>query len=136
MENWLVTTLISLLIFGFWGFFPKLAVNYISPTSALVYEVAGAMVIGLLCLSMTGFQPESHPRGVLFAALTGITGMLGTLFYFMAASRGKIAVVVSITALYPLITILLAVLFLREPLSIKQLLGMCFALLAIILLST
>lgn len=136
MENWLVTALISLIIYGFWGFFPKLAVNYISPTSAVVYEVAGALVVGLLCLAMTGFQPASHPKGVLFAVLTGIAGMLGTLFYFMAASRGKIAVVVSITALYPLITILLAALFLREPLSVKQLLGMCFALLAIILLST
>jgi transporter family protein len=54
----------------------------------------------------------------------------------MAASRGKIGVVVSITALYPLITILLAFFFLKEPLTFKQLLGMFFSLVAILLFTT
>jgi transporter family protein len=136
MENWIVTAIISLVIYGFWGFFPKLAVSYINPVSALIFQVAGAMVIGLFCLALTGFHPETHPRGILFALLTGISGVLGTLFYFMAASRGKIGVVVSITALYPLITILLAFFFLKEPLTFKQLLGMFFSLVAILLFTT
>lgn len=135
MDNWLLTALISLVIYGFWGFFPKLAVTYISPQSALIYEVAGAAVVGLLTLSLVQFQPDTHPKGIFFAVLTGIAGMLGTLFYFAAASRGKIAVVVSITALYPLFTILYAALFLREPVTLKQLAGMVLALIAIVLLS-
>lgn len=135
MENWLLTAFISLVIYGFWGFFPKLAVSYISPQSALVYEVAGAAAVGLVALSLVHFQPETHPKGILFAVLTGIAGMVGTLFYFAAASRGKIAVVVSITALYPLFTILYAAVFLREPVTLKQFAGMVLALIAIVLLS-
>ncbi|MEW6594320.1 MAG: EamA family transporter [Thermodesulfobacteriota bacterium] len=135
MENWLLTALISLVIYGFWGFFPKLAVSYINPQSALVYQVAGAAVVGLLALSFIQFQPETHPKGILFAMLTGIAGILGTLFFFAAARSGKIAVVVSITALYPLFTILLAALFLREPITMKQLAGMALALIAIVLMS-
>lgn len=135
MENWLLAALISLVIYGFWGFFPKLAVSYIDPQSALVYEVAGAAAVGLVALAFIHFQPETHPKGILFAVLTGIAGMAGTLFYFAAARNGKITVVVSITALYPLFTILYAALFLREPVTLKQLAGMVLAIIAIILLS-
>ena len=135
MANWFLPALLALFIYGFWGFFPKLAVNYIDPQSALIYEVAGAMLVGLVALVMMGFQPEYHPKGALFAALTGVAGMVGTLCFFAAASRGKISVVVSMTALYPLISIILAVLILKEPITLKQISGMACALLAIFLLS-
>ncbi len=136
MDNWLVTAFLSLLIYGLWGFFPKIAVTYITPQSALVYEVAGAMLVGVLALFLVGFQPDFHPKGVLFGTLTGICGMLGTLFYFFAASKGRISVVVSLTALYPLVTIFMAALFLREPITLKQASGMLFALIAMFLLSS
>ncbi len=136
MDSWLLPALISLFIYGLWGFFPKLAVAHIQPTSALIYEIAGAMLVGLGSLFLIGFEPETHPKGILFAMLTGIAGMLGTLFYFAAASRGRISVVVSMTALYPLITIVLAAVFLREPITVKQLFGMLFALIAIVLFTS
>jgi transporter family protein len=135
MENWLLPASAALIIYGLWGFFPKLAVTYINPASALIYEVAGAMLVGLTSLFWVGFQPESHPKGILFAVLTGVAGMLGTLCFFAAASRGKLSVVVSMTALYPLITILLAAIFLREPVTAKQILGMLCAVAAILLLT-
>ena len=65
--------------------------------------------------------------GILSALLTGITDGLGTLFYYGATSKGPISIVVSLTALYPLITILLAIIFLYETLVLKQVIGLCFA---------
>lgn len=135
MLNWLPASLIAMLIYGLWGFFPKLAVQHIPPRSALFWEVAGALLVGVGVLASLHGRLEMHPRGVLFAVLTGIAGMVGTLFFFMAARQGKISLVVSITALYPLITILLAVVFLGEKLSGKQLGGILTALVAIYLLS-
>lgn len=136
MENWFLAATLALLIYGFWGFFPKLAVTYINPQSALIFEVAGAMLVGFGVLIYSGFQPQMHPKGVIFGMLTGISGMLGTLCYFAAASKGKIAVVVSMTALYPLITILLAAMILREPVTVKQVFGIVFALIAIYLFTS
>jgi transporter family protein len=135
MDSWILWTMLALITFGFWGFFPKLAVNYITPQSAVIYQVLGGLLVGILGLALVGFKPESHPLGILFALLTGITGVLGTLFYYSAASRGQISIVVSLTALYPLITILLAVVFLHETLTVKQVFGLCFAVGAIVLLA-
>ncbi len=133
MQSWLIPASAALIIYGLWGFFPKLAVSYISPASALIYEIGGAMLVGLASLFWVGFQPETHPKGILFAVLTGVAGMLGTLFFFAAASRGKISVVVSMTALYPIITIILAAIFLHEPITVQQVLGMLCAVAAIVL---
>ena len=125
-----------MLCFGLWGFFPKLAVLYLDPRSALVYQTLGGLLVGLLVLASLKFTPAFHPRGLLFAVLTGITGVTGTLCFLAAAERGRISLVVSLTALYPLITIVLAVLYLKEPLTIKHLFGMACAALAILLLSS
>lgn len=135
MNSWFFWTILAMVTFGAWGFFPKLAVNYISPQSALIYQVIGGLLVGIIGLAMLNFKPETHPMGILYALLTGITGVLGTLFYYFAASRGQISIVVSLTALYPLITIMLAIVFLHETLILKQVIGLCFAVAAIVLLS-
>ncbi len=135
MNSWFFWTILAMVTFGAWGFFPKLAVNYISPQSALIYQVIGGMLVGVVALAMLNFKPETHPMGILYALLTGITGVLGTLFYYFAASRGQISIVVSLTALYPLITIMLAIVFLHETLILKQVIGLCFAVAAIVLLA-
>jgi transporter family protein len=135
MDSTFFWTLLAMVTFGAWGFFPKLAVNYISPQSALIYQVIGGLLVGIVGLAMLNFKPETHPMGILYALLTGITGVLGTLFYYAAASRGQISIVASLTALYPLITILLAIIFLHETLVLKQVIGLCFAVAAIVLLA-
>ena len=135
MESWFLWTLLAMVTFGIWGFFPKLAVSYINPQSAVIYQVLGGFLVGIAGLVMVKFRPETHPMGIIYALLTGITGVLGTLFYYAAASKGQISIVVSLTALYPLITIILAIVFLHETLMPKQIVGLCFAIAAIILLA-
>ncbi|MCK4839159.1 MAG: EamA family transporter [Desulfobulbaceae bacterium] len=136
MANWLPATLGSLVLFGLWGFFPKLAVTYLDSRSALIYYTIGSLLVALVVLFTLKMQPAFHPRGSIFAVLSGVAGFAGTLCFFAAASRGRISLVVCITALYPLITIILAAIFLKEPLTIKQLTGMACAIVAILLMSS
>lgn len=88
MHSWFFWTILAMVTFGAWGFFPKLAVNYINPQSALIFQVIGGLLVGFVGLAMLNFKPETHPMGILYAILTGITGVLGTFFYYIAASRG------------------------------------------------
>jgi len=136
MNSWVIFAILALLVWGFWGFFPKLATNYISPRSVLVYEVIGAIIVGMAVLFLVNFKPEVNAKGITFAILTGIAGTLGALFFIFAVSRGETSVVVTTTALYPLVTITLAFLILKEPITIKQGVGMIFAFAAMMLLST
>ncbi len=136
MNDWLIFAILAMLVWGFWGFFPKLATNYLSPKSVLVYEVIGAVIVGVVVLFLVNFKPEVNTKGITFAILTGIAGSMGALFFIFAVSRGETSVVVTTTALYPLITIALAFLILKEPVTLKQGVGMIFAFAAMILLSS
>jgi transporter family protein len=134
--NWLSAALISLCSFGMWGLFTKLSVMHIDAKSALIYQTLGVMVIGIVILGSMNFKPATDAKGFSFAVLTGIAYGIGCLFYFIAASKGKIITVVTLTALYPLVTILLAYLLLKESISVKQCAGVGLALVAIFLMSS
>ncbi len=133
MESWLTTAFIAFLLFGLWGFFPKLAVQYINPASAIIYQVAGTMVVALLALKLVDFRPEVHPKGILFAVLTGVTGMLGTLFFLYSLRTGKVSIVATLTALYPLLTITLAHIVLHEQISARQVVAIILAMASLVL---
>lgn len=134
ISDWLIFAILSLVAYGFWGFFPKLGVGYLNAKEFIIYEVIGMAFIALILLLLVG-KPTFNTRGVTFAMLTGITGIIGTLFFVAALARGKASVVVTMTALYPMIVIILASLILKEPITLKQGIGMVFALTALVFFS-
>jgi transporter family protein len=134
--SWFTAALLALFSFGLWGIFTKLSVLHIDSRSALIYQTLGVMVIGLITLGMINFKPATDAKGFVYALLTGFAYGIGCLFYFIAASKGKIITVVTLTALYPLVTILIAYLLLKETITIKQGIGIGMALIAILLMST
>jgi bacterial/archaeal transporter family protein len=133
--NWLTAAIFALFSFGLWGFFSKFSVLHIDAKSALVYQTIGVLIAGLFTLSLMKFKPAVDAKGISYALLTGIAYGVGCLFYLIAASKGKIITVVTLTALYPLVTILLAYWFFKESVSLKQCLGIVLAIGAIVLLS-
>lgn len=133
MKDWMIFAVLALVLWGFWGFFAKLATNYISPKSALVYETLGGLVVGIIVLIIIGFKLDFHTKGISFAFLAGFAAMVGALFFLYAVTKGKTALVVSLTALYPLVTVVLASLIIKEPLTIKEGFGILFALIAMVL---
>ncbi len=137
MQPWLLYSLIALLIWGLWGFFPKLTTNYIEPRSAMVFQSLGSLIVAIVVLIFAlKLKPDVHPKGFLFAVLTGIAGICGALFFLYALSTGgKTAAVVTLTALYPLITIALSFFLLHETITLVQGIGILLALVAIVLIS-
>ncbi len=136
MPTWFSAALLALFSFGLWGLFTKLAVVHIDSRSALIYQTLGVAIIGILMLGFVNFKPATDVKGLFYAILTGAAYAIGCLFYFIAASKGKIITVVTLTALYPLITILLAYLLLKEGVSLKQGIGIALAFVAILLMSS
>jgi len=135
VNTWLLPALTSLVLFGVWGFFPRLAVSYIDPKSALLYQAIGGSLAGILPILLSRTQLQYHPKGILFAALTGVLGVLGTFFYYYAVSKGKTSVIAPLTGMYPLITIFLSMVILKESLELRQMVGVAFAVAAVWLLT-
>ena len=126
----------AILVFGLRGFFSKLATDRIAPSSALVWNVLGSLVVGAAVLVALRFRIAFDARGATFAVLTGMTGILGTLLLFAAIGRGaQASIAVPMTALYPLITILLSRVVLHERMNLAQAIGMVLALVAIAMLA-
>ncbi len=135
MTNWFIFAILALIFWGLSDFFPKLAIGSLSPKSILVYNVVGAMLVGIVILFSISFRPEINLRGIIFAALSGAAVILGFLFFFYAINRGKLSIVVATAGLYPLLTIILALLVLKEPITLREGIGMILALIAMVLLA-
>ena len=74
--------------------------------------------------------------GIAWAFLTGILGGTGNIAFFHAiVIGGKASIVTPVTALFPLVTVILAITFLHERIGNAQKAGLVLALVAIYLLS-
>jgi transporter family protein len=119
-----------------WGFFGNLATKYIGYKTAFVYEAIGAILTTLFIIMQThNLSFEGDVRGILFAMLVGVSGTVASLVFFIALGKGEVANVVSVTSIYPLITIVLSSLFLKEAITLPQMLAVLLAIVAVILSS-
>ena len=136
MKSWILPTLGTFICWGLWSFIPKITTRYIDPKSAIIYEVIGGLFLSIVVLSFMNFRLETHPKGVALAATAGLLGFLGALCFLYAVSKGPVSLIAPLSALYPILSITLAVIFLNEAFTIKQCVGVVFALLAVVLVST
>jgi uncharacterized membrane protein len=133
MPRWLTWTFIALLSWGIWAVLCKLLGNALSAEQSQALSTLGMLPIFVPLLLSKNVSLRDSPRKDLFLALMGgMVTCLGNVAYYAALGRGqKVATVVSLTALYPLVTILLAVILLRERLNGVQMGGIALSFVAI-----
>ncbi len=137
MRPWFLWTLLAVFCWGIWAVVGKLIGESLSPAMTQAFSTLGLVpVILALGLSRRLQAEGDRRRGALFALCAGALTSLGNITYYSVLSGGaKAAVVVPLTALYPLVTILLAVMLLKERLNFIQSAGIVLALCAIYLLN-
>ena len=140
LPPWLGYCLLTIVFWGLWGIQSKVILEQISPLSNQVLFTPGLLLmVGLLWLRLRKKSEStvsgSLKLGIFFAFLTGICGGVGNIAFFQAFASGQQAsVVVPLTALYPAVTVLLAMIFLKEKMNRYQWLGLGLAIGAIIIL--
>jgi len=128
-------------LWGTWGLVSKIAsagmdayVNQLLYTVGLVPLMI--FVAWVVRKRSPGERRLGRARGVSWAFLTGILGGVGNIAFFQALVKGgKASVVAPVTALFPAVTVLLALIFLKEQLRRMQWVGLVLAFVAIYLLS-
>lgn len=136
MRAWVIPTLLALFTWSLWAFLPKIATRYIDANSAMVYQALGAMLVGLGTLIVLRFKVQFNVPGFSLSVVIGVLGFVGVLLYLIALSRGPLTLVAPMSALYPLVAIILGFIFLQETVTPKQGVGIALSLAAILLIST
>jgi bacterial/archaeal transporter family protein len=124
-----------LLLWGIWGFFPKLATGHLSSKSAMVFQAIGSLLVSLYALWSVGFRPDVHPQGIAYSIIAGAAAGLGSLILLNLLKTESATVAIGVTALYPVVTIALAMVFLGETLTMRQGIGVVLSMAALVLIA-
>ncbi|CDZ77913.1 EamA-like transporter family protein [Legionella massiliensis] len=135
INTWYFPSIIALCLYGAWGYWGARASSFINPLSITFYSSLGVLISGILALVMLDFRPEISTKGSIYGLLNGLANGIACIFFILALRKGPAMPVVLITSMYPLITLLLCMVFLKQGVTVKQILGMLFAVMALILFS-
>jgi len=130
MKPWLFYSLMTLLCWGLWGVFSKLASGYSRPRQTLIFQAVGVIAFALVVLLLEQFQIQRTAPGFWWSFAAGFVNFIGFLFFFAAIQKGKVSTVISLSSLYPVVTIAIGILLLREKITSREGLGIAFALAA------
>lgn len=133
--NWLMSCLVAMVCWGFWGFLMKLASEHFNWHQMFV--VTSVVTLAASSLIFVFLKPSInvHSPGFGYALLAGVAGAFALVAFYTAIGVGKAIIVVPLTALYPVITIILSYLILDEKISLVKGVGIMLALVAILLVS-
>ncbi|MBX3748074.1 MAG: DMT family transporter [Verrucomicrobiae bacterium] len=133
MPAWWVWTCIALGSWGIWAVLSRGLGEALSAGGSQALSTLGMLpLLGALAVRSRGAWRKGAWRGIGLAMAGGTVTCLGNVAYYGVLGRGeKVATVVSLTAMYPLVTVLLAVWILGERLNRVQCLGLGLSLAAI-----
>jgi drug/metabolite transporter (DMT)-like permease len=112
------------------GAFPEHAVAW----PLAVIKAVG--VIAIVAIVLAGRRPWRVPRPIWPAVVaTALLDLAGNAFYVLATQAGRLDVAAALSSLYPVTTVILAVVVLHERVSRSHLVGIVMAAIAIVLIS-
>lgn len=135
MPRWFLLTVFAVLSWGLWAVISKLLGSALTAAQSQALSTLGIIPVMLaLGCSKRLTASGNRRRGIFNAFAAGALTCAGNVAYYRALNvGGKASTVVPLTALYPLVTVVLAVTLLRERLNRIQIAGIAFSLVAIYL---
>jgi transporter family protein len=123
MSSWLLYALLSALCAALVALFGKIGLQQLDANTATAIRavIMALFLVGVVVVqgkySLFGTVLANH-KAMLFIVLSGVAGALSWLFYFMALKSGSVAQVAPIDKLSVVFAVILAVLLLREKISL------------------
>ena len=131
----------TIVMWGLWGFFGKLALQKgMAPTTIFLAEVITSVACTvpiLVVLLRSHSLSQCHTSWNVFGVLSGAGLALGLLCYYFALEKTQASILVPLTAIYPVVSVLLSYAVLHERPSMLQWVGVVLVIVgAMLLLST
>lgn len=135
-KPWLAYALTTTILWGVWGALIELPEKAGFPAT-LGYSVWALTMIpvAVVGLKLISWKLDKDKRSIVMGMSTGLMGSGGQLILFECLRIGPAYIVFPIISLYPVVTILLSVVFLKERASKRAWIGIALSLVAIVMLS-
>ncbi|MCK9399946.1 MAG: DMT family transporter [Bacteroidales bacterium] len=135
-RTWLFFALTTTIFWGIWGAFIEIPEKAGFPAT-LGYSVWALTMIpcALVALAIIKWKPETDRKSIFLGSVIGLLGAGGQLILFEALRSGPAYIVFPFISLFPVVTIFLSILFLKERAGLRQWAGIILALIAIFFLS-
>lgn len=131
---WVFNAVAAMFMWAGWAFFPKIALQTLPPYSVMVHEVLGNMIVIMIVLFFLKFKVQKTIDGLRFCTLASVLSSCAIFSYIYALSVGSVSVISVLTALYPVVTLLLARILMKETLQPVQIASVFLSLIAVSLL--
>lgn len=137
IPRWLLWAVVALVSWGLWAIISKLIGEALSAAQSQALSTIGILPVMLAISALKGPPAHGSRRsGIVFASGAGLLACVGNIAYYRALNiGGKASTVIPLTSLYPLVTVVLALLLLKEKLNSTQRTGVLLSLVAIYLLN-
>jgi bacterial/archaeal transporter family protein len=133
---WFWYSMACVACWGGWALLSKLGSREIPPNAMQFLFTIGTIPVAIALLIARRFRLEKSPKGISYGVLNGVLSGVGGLALFAAYhTNSNTSLITAATALYPMVTVLLAVVILRERFRPIQALGLIFAAIAIVIFS-
>lgn len=119
---WLIPTLMYVVLVGGLGVTGKLALKTLSWPDLILWTAVGYIVVTLVLVAV-GQTAVRVTTGSGWAMLSAGLAIGGLIVLYLALGAGPAGSVVAVSAAYPAVTVVLAAVFLAEPLSVPRVLG-------------
>ena len=134
MELWLVSALLTVVLYGLGeGLSKEPTVRLGSARMLVLYALASVPIYVAWFFIGRGWEAVT-PVGFALAVASGVSGCLGTVFWFRAMESGTASVVSGFSAAYPVITVAAAVMILGATLVPLQIVAIFFLMIGAVLL--
>ena len=136
MKAWFLYAMTVTVLWGVWGALIEIP-EKAGFAATLGYSVWALTMIpvAMIALKLINWKLDHDRRSILFGLSAGLLGCGGQLILFQCLRIGPAYIVFPIISLYPVVTIILSVLLLKERASRRSWMGITLALIAIIMLS-
>ncbi len=126
-----------LIFWGVWGIVVKLVTQQIGMQALFWGQLGAICLFPVYFFLFKDMLPlELRANTIALSVVAGMLGVLGTMTFYVLLRVAPASVVVPLSAMYPVVTVVLAVLFLHEDLSLTRVAGVVCALAAIWLLTS
>jgi transporter family protein len=114
-SKWFWYSILCVACWGGWTIFAKLGSDQIPAAAAQFLFAWGMLPVAVVLLAGRRFHVEKNARGIFYSIANGVLAAVGGWALFAAyRTGGNASVVTVVTGMYPLFTVGLAVLVLRE----------------------